>query len=242
MPRWPSPPGPPSSRRTPADRCHCGFGMLIACQSRSPSVCRTSWPRPWTHSVAPRGRFVTKADAVRSAIEELVDREERRRIRRSHRRGLPPDPPDRRGGRRGLPRGASGPSRRSPGRSGGERSPTRRGLVGRDPGREGSALPGGQPQRVIGVLRAILVVPSPGPSGPSPPRSPSVRRRACSSSPSRHSTTCASSIARSWSTAWAPWTSPAAPSSAPPSAPPPTADPLDQPTPRQTTGAVGSPV
>ena len=30
--------------------------------------------------VAPRGRFMTKAEAVRSAIEELVDREERRRI------------------------------------------------------------------------------------------------------------------------------------------------------------------
>ena len=30
--------------------------------------------------VAPRGRFVTKADAVRSAIEQLVDQEERRRI------------------------------------------------------------------------------------------------------------------------------------------------------------------
>jgi len=30
--------------------------------------------------VEPRGPFMTKADAVRSAIEELVDREERRRI------------------------------------------------------------------------------------------------------------------------------------------------------------------
>ncbi len=30
--------------------------------------------------VAPRGPFMTKADAVRSAIEDLVDREERRRI------------------------------------------------------------------------------------------------------------------------------------------------------------------
>lgn len=30
--------------------------------------------------VGPEGRFVTKADAVRSAIEDLVDREERRRI------------------------------------------------------------------------------------------------------------------------------------------------------------------
>ena len=30
--------------------------------------------------VAPNGPFVTKADAVRSAIEALVDREQRRRI------------------------------------------------------------------------------------------------------------------------------------------------------------------
>jgi Arc/MetJ-type ribon-helix-helix transcriptional regulator len=30
--------------------------------------------------VSPEGPFMTKADAVRTAIEELVDREERRRI------------------------------------------------------------------------------------------------------------------------------------------------------------------